>query len=138
MKAQIDIEKAISIIKESGVCEITRKRDMVYKRVYAAVFLRNNTPFSLMTIGSYIGGKDHATVLHYLKLYKDFKKDELFLLYTKEILDQLNSCFIHEDKKQPLTWLEYAVINCSTHKDLRKIQMKILDMEEYSNVWQEN
>ena len=127
MKAQIDIEKAISIIKESGICEITRKRDMVYKRVYAAVFLRNNTPFSLMTIGSYIGGKDHATVLHYLKLYKDFKNDELFLLYTKEISDQLNTCFVHGDRNQPLSWLEYAVINCSSVKDLRKIQLKVLD-----------
>lgn len=127
MKTQIDIEKAISIIKESGICAITRKRDMVYKRMYAAVFLRLNTTFNLKTIGSYVGGKDHATILHYLRIYEDFKNDDLFKLYTKEIADNLNDCFVHSDKKQPLTWLEYAVINCASVKDLRDIQMKVLD-----------
>ena len=130
MKQQIDIEKAISIIKESGICEITRKRDVVYKRMYAAVFLRKNTTFNLVTIGSYVGGKNHATILHYLRIYEDFKNDDLFKLYTKEIADNLNDCFIHSDKKQPLSWLEYAVINCATVKDLREIQLKVLDKVE--------
>jgi hypothetical protein len=138
MKQQIDIEKAISIIKESGICEITRKRDLVYKRVYAAVFLRTNTTFNLKTIGSYVGGKDHATILHYLKLYEDFKDDDLFKLYTKEISDNLNDCFVHSDKKQPLSWLEYAVINCATVKDLREIQMKVLEKVEDCFQFDEN
>ncbi len=127
MKKQIDIEKVLSVIKASGVCEITRKRDMVYKRMYAAVFLRKNTLFSLEKIGSYLGGKEHCSVLHYIKTYQNFKEDELFLMYTKEIADNLNDCFVHSDKKQPLTWLEYAIINCATVKDLRDIQMKVLD-----------
>jgi hypothetical protein len=127
---QIDIEKTLSVIKASGVCEITRKRDMVYKRIYAAVFLRKNTLFSLEKIGFYIGGKDHTTILHYLKIYKDFKNDSLFKMYTKEIADQLNDCFIFGEKKQPLSWLEYAVINCANVKELREIQLKVLDKVE--------
>ena len=138
MKQQIDIEKAILIIKESGICEITRKRDVVYKRMYAAVFLRKNTTFNLVTIGSYIGGKNHATILHYLRIYEDFKNDDLFKLYTKEIADNLNDCFVHSDKKQPLSWLEYAVINCATVKDLREIQMKVLEKVEDCFQFDEN
>ena len=138
MKKQIDIEKAILIIKESGICEITRKRDMVYKRMYAAVFLRLNTTFNLKTIGSYVGGKDHATILHYLRIYEDFKNDDLFKLYTKEIADNLNDCFVHSEKKQPLSWLEYAVINCATVKDLREIQMKVLEKVEDCFQFDEN
>jgi len=127
---QIDIEKVLEVIKASGVCEITRKRDIVYKRMYAAVFLRKNTLFSLEKIGSYLGGKEHCSVLHYIKTYQNFKEDELFLMYTKEIADQLNDCFIFGEKKQPLSWLEYAVINCANVKELREIQLKVLDKVE--------
>jgi len=124
---KINLDKVFKIIKESEICKITRKRNIVYKRAYAAVFLRKNTRLTLSEIGYYLGGKDHCVILHYLKTYENFKDDSLFKMYTKEISDQLNDCFISQEKKSNLNWLEYAVINCVSIKELREIQMKVLN-----------
>ena len=136
MKKQIDIEKAISVIKESGICEITRKRDVVYKRMYAAVFLRKNTTFNLVTIGSYIGGKNHATILHYLKVCEDLKKDKLFLICTNEISNRLDECFENPYKKESLTWLESQILKCNSYQDLKKLQTKIIDKQADENYFE--
>jgi chromosomal replication initiator protein len=45
----------------------TRKREIVQARQVAMFFSKNLTKSSLATIGSQIGGKDHATVLHACK-----------------------------------------------------------------------
>lgn len=45
----------------------TRKREIVQARQIAMYFSKNLTNSSLSTIGSQIGGKDHATVLHAYK-----------------------------------------------------------------------
>ena len=45
----------------------TRKRETVQARQIAMFFSKNLTKCSLATIGSQIGGKDHATVLHACK-----------------------------------------------------------------------
>jgi chromosomal replication initiator protein len=45
----------------------TRKREIVQARQIAMFFSKNMTKSSLSTIGSLIGGKDHATVLHACK-----------------------------------------------------------------------
>ncbi len=45
----------------------TRKREIVQARQVAMFFSKNLTKASLATIGSQIGGKDHATVLHACK-----------------------------------------------------------------------
>ncbi|OQY03736.1 MAG: chromosomal replication initiation protein DnaA [Bacteroidetes bacterium 4572_117] len=45
----------------------TRKREIVQARQIAMYFSKNMTNSSLSTIGSQIGGKDHATVLHAYK-----------------------------------------------------------------------
>jgi len=45
----------------------TRKREIVQARQIAMYFSKNLTSSSLSTIGSQIGGKDHATVLHAYK-----------------------------------------------------------------------
>ncbi len=45
----------------------TRKREIVQARQIAMYFSKNMTKSSLSTIGSLIGGKDHATVLHACK-----------------------------------------------------------------------
>lgn len=138
MKTQIDIEKALFVIKESGVCDNTSKRHIVYKRMYAAAFLRKHTLFSLEIIGGHLGNKSHCVVLHYLKTYNYYTeiKDELFYMYTKEIADQLNGCLVNSEKKQPLSWLEYAVINCASIKDLKEIQLKVLEKQPDENYFE--
>lgn len=60
----------------------TRKREIVQARQIAMYFAKNMTKASLASIGSAIGGKDHATVLHACKTVnnlietdKRFKRD---------------------------------------------------------------
>ncbi|MCF0177373.1 MAG: chromosomal replication initiator protein DnaA, partial [Bacteroidales bacterium] len=51
-------------ITEEAFLSKTRKREIVQARQIAMYLSRNLTKSSLATIGSQIGGKDHATVLH--------------------------------------------------------------------------
>ena len=51
----------------------TRKREIVQARQIAMFFSKSMTKSSLSTIGSIIGGKDHATVLHACKTVNNLK-----------------------------------------------------------------
>ncbi|MHC1704840.1 MAG: chromosomal replication initiator protein DnaA [Tenuifilaceae bacterium] len=51
----------------------TRKREIVQARQIAMYFSKSLTKSSLSTIGSIIGGKDHATVLHACKTVNNLK-----------------------------------------------------------------
>lgn len=51
----------------------TRKREIVQARQIAMFFSKSLTKSSLSTIGSIIGGKDHATVLHACKTVNNLK-----------------------------------------------------------------
>lgn len=51
----------------------TRKREIVQARQIAMYFSKSMTKSSLSTIGSVIGGKDHATVLHACKTVNNLK-----------------------------------------------------------------
>ncbi|MFV0482608.1 MAG: chromosomal replication initiator protein DnaA [Bacteroidales bacterium] len=51
----------------------TRKREIVQARQLAMYFSKKLTSESLAQIGSTIGGKDHATVIHACKTIKDLK-----------------------------------------------------------------
>ena len=119
MKKQIDIEKTLSVINEFGLDIKTRKRDVVYSRMYAAKFLRMHTTFSLEKIGTFLGNKNHATVLYYVGVCEDLKKDKVFLTCTNEIANRLNYCFINQYEKETLTWLELQVLKCESYQDLK-------------------
>lgn len=64
----------------------TRKREIVQARQIAMYFCKNLTKSSLSTIGSTIGGKDHATVLHAYKTISNLiETDRSFKLQIGEI-----------------------------------------------------
>jgi chromosomal replication initiator protein len=68
----------------------TRKREIVQARQIAMYFAKNLTKNSLATIGSVIGGKDHATVLHACKTVNNLiDTDKRFRLYIDEIEKKL-------------------------------------------------
>ena len=52
----------------------TRKREIVQSRQVAMYFAKIYTKNSLASIGSQIGGKDHATVLHACKTVKEWSR----------------------------------------------------------------
>ena len=90
---QIDLKKVVYICERNGLIKKSRKREVVYARAAAFNFIRQNTELSLAAIGD-LFGKDHATVLHALKVYYYFvkEKDEIFLWNIKSIEAQLNNC----------------------------------------------
>lgn len=68
----------------------TRKREIVQARQIAMYFSKILTKSSLATIGSQIGGKDHATVLHACKTVNNlFETDKRFRVYIDEIEKKL-------------------------------------------------
>ncbi len=70
----------------------TRKREIVQARQVAMFFSKSLTKSSLTTIGSRIGGKDHATVLHACKTVNNLiDTDKHFRLQIEEIEKKLKS-----------------------------------------------
>lgn len=68
----------------------TRKREIVQARQIAMFFAKNLTKSSLAAIGSVVGGKDHATVLHACKTVNNLiDTDKRFKLYIDEIEKKL-------------------------------------------------
>lgn len=64
----------------------SRKREIVQARQLAMYFAKMLTKNSLASIGSDIGGKDHATVLHAVRTVKNLiETDKHFRLYVEEI-----------------------------------------------------
>jgi chromosomal replication initiator protein len=68
----------------------TRKREIVQARQIAMFFAKSLTKSSLATIGTMIGGKDHATVLHACKTVNNLiETDKRFRVYIDEIEKKL-------------------------------------------------
>ncbi len=68
----------------------TRKREIVQARQIAMFFAKGFTKASLATIGSQIGGKDHATVLHACKTVNNLiETDKRFKTYIADIEKKL-------------------------------------------------
>ncbi len=68
----------------------TRKREVVQARQLTMYFSKNMTKSSLASIGSQVGHKDHATVLHACKTVNNLKEtDKAFRLCVDEIEKKL-------------------------------------------------
>ena len=73
-------------IPSSQINAKTRKREIVQARQIAMYFCKNLTKSSLSSIGSLIGGKDHATVLHAYKTISNLiETDKAFKMQIDEI-----------------------------------------------------
>ena len=68
----------------------TRKREIVQARQIAMYFSKSLTKYSLASIGSQIGSKDHATVLHACKTVNNLKDtDKNFRQFVEDIEKKL-------------------------------------------------
>jgi chromosomal replication initiator protein len=88
-----DIEKIVcnyfNITKEK-LHEPLRNREIVEPRQIAMNLAKNWTKCSLATIGTKIGGKDHATVLHACKTVNNLMEtDKVFKYQFEEIENRL-------------------------------------------------
>ena len=69
----------------------TRKRDIVQARQLAMFFAKKYTKASLSSIGSQIGKRDHATVLHACKTVKNLSEtDKIFRGYVEDLNRKIN------------------------------------------------
>ena len=76
----------------------TRKREIVQTRQYAMAMACKHTKNSLAVIGYYMGGKDHATVLHSRKTIYDLsdtdaQHKEHYRILDKKIKANIKSVF---------------------------------------------
>jgi chromosomal replication initiator protein len=87
------IQKVVCNYYNIGIEQLqskTRKREIVQARQVAMFFSKTLTKSSLATIGSQIGGKDHATVLHACKTVNNLiETDKRFRLQVDEIEKKL-------------------------------------------------
>ncbi|MFD1315788.1 chromosomal replication initiator protein DnaA [Namhaeicola litoreus] len=87
------IQKVISKYFEMDVTTLqskTRKRHIVQARQLAMYFSKRMTKASLASIGSQIGSRDHATVLHACKTVDNLlETDKQFKKYVEEITKKL-------------------------------------------------
>ena len=74
---------------EQQICMKTRKREIVEARQMAMKLTKDNSKLSLATIGSMIGSKDHATVLHACKTIANLLETDkdICSLYEKMLSD---------------------------------------------------
>jgi len=77
-------------LSEEEIKHNTRKREIVQARQISMFFAKNLTKHSLATIGTQIGGKDHATVLHACKTVNNLMEtDKTFRAQVEEIEKKL-------------------------------------------------
>lgn len=68
----------------------SRKRDVVQARQIAMYLAKTNTDYSASKIGTLIGGKDHATVLHACKTIRELQEvDKTFKAEVNDIIAEL-------------------------------------------------
>ena len=68
-KYKDELKKIRRIIKYHKLDVKNRKRIVNYKRIIVANLLRERYDLTLSHIGSELGGRNHATILHMIKNY---------------------------------------------------------------------
>lgn len=79
----------VRAIEKFGLKGKSRKRELVYMRAYLSDILRRRGEL-LINIGE-LFGRDHSVVVHYLKLYDNFKDDDYYLDSIKPLMEYLNT-----------------------------------------------
>ena len=123
------------LIKEHGLKEKNRSRHIIYKRYYLYNELRN-FGFSLSDIGRYFN-KNHATVLHGLRVHKDLitYNDKYYLAETCWLQSYLDGTEFPDISKVYKTDKEYDIKvdilkaqNMATFKRIqRRVKMGFYD-----------
>ena len=69
----------------------SRKQEIVYARMITIYLLRNVIKLPLKKIGEYLGGRDHATILHAIdKITKSLNEDALVRQDIDHLTEKIN------------------------------------------------
>lgn len=97
-KKEVTIDNILEVVSKhygldaSMIRSKSRKREVVQARQVAMYLAKHNTDLSTSKIGAFIGGKDHATVLHACKTIKELREvDKSFQVEMNEIQTSLKN-----------------------------------------------
>lgn len=78
-------------LKWEIIMSSSRKREVVLARQLITVWIKQNTPWTLVTIAKFIGGQDHSTVIHSINTINDqISVDRMLLNLMKNLNQFLN------------------------------------------------
>lgn len=114
------IENIQDLIEQFDLKKKCRRQDITYKRFYLYHQLRKAN-YSLSNIGK-IFDKDHASVLHGLRMHEVFtkSKDKIYKMYTADIVKGLVT--IPEEKN-----IKNAVLKAEDWEEIIQIKKQILE-----------
>lgn len=121
METKIDfIQNVIEVVERHDLKKVSRKQEIIYPRYYIYSLLRD-AKYSLSAIGR-IFGKDHATVLHGIRMHKLFMKqnDKVYEM----LIEQVKSEIYITPKEYNL---KEEVLKCTSIKKLEIIKKQILE-----------
>lgn len=93
-RVEVSIDIILKVVSEfynisiENLCSKSRKRDIVQARQMVMYFAKKYTNLSLASIGSQIGNRDHATVLHAHKVIGDLLETDKEFKKQYETLDK--------------------------------------------------
>lgn len=95
-KKMVSVNELIKIIssfyniEEGGICDKSRRKEVVRPRQVVMYLLREDFNVSFPTIGEKLGGRDHTTVIHSCeKIKKDLKTDNNLAQQIQQIRSML-------------------------------------------------
>ena len=123
----------------ADITKKNRNRELVYGRAVYYKLCKNLTSHSLTDIGSFIC-KDHATVLHGLKVFETFelKNDYYYLNAYEEMFNKLKLNYaINIKNPRDLKTKYYKYINENINLKEKNKSMRILIKKEFKVIFNE-
>ena len=121
----------------ADITKKNRTRELVYGRAVYYKLCKNLTSHSLTEIGSLIS-KDHATVLHGLKVFEslEFNKDVYYINAYEELLEKLKLNYVINIKNpRDLKTKYYKYVNQNINLKEKNKKIRILIKEEFKDIF---
>ena len=128
---EIDIDSLMQIIDFHGLRSKSRKRNLVYKRSFLCRTLRDMN-FTLSFIGDLIN-KDHATVIHALRVYEENVNYIDFVEYIGDLPSDIEKCFIDNAlfapiSKKKISIIEHQLLKTTKYGDFIKLKQELIKL----------
>ena len=83
----------------------TRTREVVRIRCIIAYLIKENTTMTLSSIGNYLNGKDHSSVIHMLNTIEDWKSQPKAWVKELRLLNNLDIALKGYSKNDLIDWV---------------------------------
>jgi chromosomal replication initiation ATPase DnaA len=86
----------------------TRTREVVRIRCIIAYLIKENTTMTLSSIGNYLNGKDHSSVIHMLNTIEDWKSQPKAWVKELHLLNNLDIALKGYSKNDLIDWVNIS------------------------------